>query len=247
MTIDCPIHFIDTVAAVHRGWPHQPLDTGETATLVAAVCEALARRGEHSASVRLMPETDDAPPTALFEVAGGFAVIAGTQTLAITRDGAHPTRGLNADEIAAWLHAHSDADAGEPVSRFALIDTTGTVPRPLDLVPQIETDIERDPQLRDIVAQADRFAMALHDVPTGVLDLAFSYTDNMGIITDAGEVIAVATPRALVSMPSPWSSHERILDDAAASAFVERNLAQARYRLTTRSTGRSQPPQPSRP
>lgn len=228
MTIDCPIHFIDTVAAVHHGQPHQPLDTGETATLTAVVCEALARCNEHSASVRLIPETGDAPPTALFEVAGGFAVIAGVQTLAITRDGSHQTPGLSADEIAAWLHAHAGSDAAEPVSRFALVDTTGTVPRPLDLVPQIENDIERDPRLRDIVAQADRFAMALHDVPADVLDLAFSYADGMGIITDADDIIAVATPRALVSMPSPWSSHEQILDDAALSAFVERNLAQAR-------------------
>lgn len=224
---------------VHIGVPsHQPLEADETANLAAAVCEALAHRSEHSASIRLTPETDDAPAAALFEVADGYAVIAGTQTLTVTRDGSCQTRGLDPDEIANWLQAHTNGDADEPISRFALIDTTGTVPRPLDLVPQIENATQRDPWLRDIVAQADRFAMSLHDVPTGVLDLAFSYADGMGVITDADDIIAVATPRALVSMPSPWSSHEQILDDAALSAFVERNLAQARLiERVVRSSG----------
>ena len=153
MTNTRPIRYRDSFAAVRDGRPHR-FDQAEGHDDVVAsrandLCRHLAHLAASAPTVTLEPETDDYAASAVFESADGWLFLHADDTLAIAADGT-ATQGLTLEAAADWLH-RANLDEPAALSRYALIDETGTTPRDIATIPDLEQLAPTDTNLAGII------------------------------------------------------------------------------------------------
>lgn len=217
MTNTRPTRYRDSFAAVRDGRPHR-FDQAEGHDDVVAsrandLCRHLAHLGASAPTVTLEPETDDYAASAVFESADGWLFLHADDTLAIAADGT-ATQGLTLEAAADWLH-RANLDEPAALSRYALIDETGTTPRDIATIPDLEQLAPTDTNLAGIIERAQPFADALIDAPDSIRP-TFSYDGRLGAITHDNELLALITAKAVVAVRSSWSDVDEVLDDPDA-------------------------------
>lgn len=222
MTNTRPIRYRDSFAAVRDERPHRLGQADRHDDIVASradeLCHHLANLGASASTVTLEPETDDYAASAVFESAGGWLFLHADDTLAIAADGT-ATQGLTLEAAADWLH-RTNLDEPTVLNRYALIDETGTTPRDIATIADLEQLAPRDTNLVGIIERAQPFADALIDAPDSIRP-TFSYDGRLGAITQDGELLALVTANAVVAVRSSWSDVDEVLDDPdAVTRFV---------------------------